>query len=400
MPSNEFLAMLEGKLADARAERRAIVNEAKRDGRDNLDNIETMAFREVSATVESLRKRIDDTKAEIVRSGHGPGGILETTALGHQGTDADTMGRRLATDIGHALQKMSGEQRAVISGSVDVPVLVDLPVPLMDLPFPARLIDAFGNRISIDSYVYEFYQQTARTNNAAPVADLGQKPTSTLTVEAVSGRAQIIATLSEPAPIRIWWDFPSLVDWLHVQLIGSIYDAMEQQAVSGNGTGLNATGILNQAGTTQVPFTTDLPTTLRSAITAMQTLGERPTGWALNPHDAAAIDLLRWGTGGGFLSEGYANNPVERYGTSANIFGDNSIQRIVTPHVPQGTAILADFKELALFLRHSMRIDVATTGGSPDLFQTNAFQLRAEIPCGIGILRPQAFAVVSLGGGS
>ena len=56
-------------------------------------------------------------------------------------------------------------------------------------------IDAFPNRRSVQSYTFEFCRQTARTNNAAPVADLAQKPTSTLTVEAVSGRCQIVAML-------------------------------------------------------------------------------------------------------------------------------------------------------------------------------------------------------------
>ena len=85
-----------------------------------------------------------------------------------------------------------------------MPILVDLPTPLMDLPFPQRLIDVIGNRMSIDSYTFEYYQQTARVNEAAPVADLALKPTSTFTVEAVSGRAQIIATLSQPCPVRIY----------------------------------------------------------------------------------------------------------------------------------------------------------------------------------------------------
>ena len=77
---------------------------------------------------------------------------------------------------------------------------------------------------------------------------------------------------------------------------------------------------------------------------------------------------------------------------------------MITPHVPQGTALLGDWSELALFMRHSIRIDVATqgnpTGAEYDLFETNAFVLRTEVPVGVGVLRPQAFAVVALGGGS
>jgi hypothetical protein len=56
----------------------------------------------------------------------------------------------------------------------------------------------------------------------------------------------------------------------------------------------------------------------------------------------------------------------------------------VSRDVSQGTALLADFKELALFLRGSIRIDAATqgnpTGAEYDLFGLNAFVIRREIP--------------------
>jgi hypothetical protein len=49
-------------------------------------------------------------------------------------------------------------------------------------------------------------------------------------------------------------------------------------------------------------------------------------------------------------------------------------------------------------------IHVATqgnpTGAEYDLFASNAFVIRTEVRMGVGVLRPQAFAVVSLGGGS
>lgn len=70
----------------------------------------------------------------------------------------------------------------------------------------------------------------------------------------------------------------------------------------------------------------------------------------------------------------------------------------------QGTALLADFEELALYLRRSIRIDVATqdnpTGAEYGLFGSNAFMIRCEIPVGVGLLRPRAFAVIPLGVGS
>lgn len=73
-------------------------------------------------------------------------------------------------------------------------------------------------------------------------------------------------------------------------------------------------------------------------------------------------------------------------------------------HRRAGTALLADFRELCLFMRDTIRIDIATqgnpTGAEYDLFESNAFVIRTEVPVGVGVLRPQAFAVISLPGGS
>jgi hypothetical protein len=53
---------------------------------------------------------------------------------------------------------------------------------------------------------------------------------------------------------------------------------------------------------------------------------------------------------------------------------------LVSPHIPQGVALLGEFRQLVPLLRHAMRIDVATQGapGGKDLFSYNQFQLRGE----------------------
>lgn len=66
---------------------------------------------------------------------------------------------------------------------------------------------------------------------------------------------------------------------------------------------------------------------------------------------------------------------------------------MVSPSVPQGTAILADWSKLTLFFREQMRIDLDASGV---LFQHNQIQLRAKSRVGVGILRPQSFAIVDL----
>ena len=61
--------------------------------------------------------------------------------------------------------------------------------------------------------------------------------------------------------------------------------------------------------------------------------------------------------------------------------------------MPVGVGIVADWTQLALYYRESMRIDV---DGSGPLFEINAVRFRAESRCVSAVLRPQAFAVCDL----
>jgi hypothetical protein len=96
-----------------------------------------------------------------------------------------------------------------LSGSIDVPTLV--PQPVVGLPFKNRLMDHFGAGRNIDSQAFEFFQQVSRSENASPVADLGVKPTTTLAMQAVSGYAYFLATVTELRRCvcfgisRRWW---------------------------------------------------------------------------------------------------------------------------------------------------------------------------------------------------
>lgn len=198
--------------------------------------------------------------------------------------------------------------------------------------------------------------------------------------------------MSEPAPIRLWYDHEEFVSWLNAGLVQGVWDALEKQIVSGDGTGENMLGLLATPGTTQVPFATDAATTLRSAVTALQVLGEVPNGWALNPVDAQAIDLARWGASGGFLSEGYSTGVAPGNDPSSNNIFGTDVKRVVSNSVPAGTAILGDFSKLRLYVRQDAHLDVDASGV---LFTKNefvvvvragsalAFCARARSPCAI-----------------
>ena len=88
---------------------------------------------------------------------------------------------------------------------------------------------------------------------------------------------------------------------------------------------------------------------------------------------------------GGFLHSGYEN--AAPTGTSDNILGAG-LTRIISPNVPAGVGIVADWNQLALYFRETMRIDI---DGSGPLFDINAVRFRAEARCVSAVLRAQTF---------
>ncbi|KUH93932.1 phage major capsid protein [Mycobacterium sp. IS-3022] len=384
---NEKLETLLTLHADRKAERAKILAAVEARGASDLTADETKRFQSITACLRDLDADIAALRDDIARSGReNPDAAAVARATAR--VDVNQAGNGWAHRAADAIRKMSGETRAISSGSVDVPVLVDPAVT--PKARPTRLVDLLVNRTTVASNAFEYFRQSVRTNNAAPVADLGTKPTSVFTVEPVEDRCRVIAHLSEEVPIRLWQDAAEVVRWLETEMTEGVLDALESQVVSGSGTGENFTGLLTVAGTTAVPFDTDVVTTLRSALTALQLIGVQPNAWVLHPSDAETVDLAKEATGGvGFLADGYTNTNA----MSGNIFGDNSIQRVVSPSVPAGTAVLADWTQARLYVRESMRLDVDAGG---DHFAKNAAVMRAEARIGIGHLRPASFAVIDL----
>lgn len=387
-PEDQRLARLFLRRKDALDQRHALIDKAEAEKRNDLTPEEDEEFRALTEQVKKFDERIAELSEEL----RGPEGSHETEgAQAARRATARNLGSNTgswATRTATALRSMApAESRAVVSGSIDVPQLVETNVSA--IPYQHRLIDLLVNRQTITSNAFTYVRQTVRTNNAAPVADNALKPTSVFTVTSVEDRLRVIAHLSEAIPLRFFEDdVTNFENWLNKEMSEGVLNALEAQVVSGSGSGENFTGILETSGTTAVPFATDMVTTLRKARTAMQLINERPNAIVLNPADAEVLDLTRVSTGGAFLIDGYEDD--SRSSTSDNVFG-SSIDRVVSNSVPAGTAILGDWSQVRLYIRSSIRIDVDAGGA---LFTNNQAKLRAEGRYGIGVLRPRAFAII------
>ncbi len=335
------------------------------------------------------------TITKLLRKGSAP---METHDRQLGGTTENTSASSWASTVATRIARDGGQERREIStGALDVPSLV-LPF-VVPIPWPVRLIDLFSNRIAAQSNAIEYYVESSRTNNATVVADYGTKPTSTFTVTPKTDHCRVVAHLSEQIPFRLLQDVDALQPWLVREMAQGVLAGLETHFVSGDGSGENMVGLFHTTGTTRVNFTTDPITTIRSAITQLQLLGEMPNGIALNPVDAQTIDLTRWGSAGGLLTGGFEHDTLNGFGTSNNIFGPtDQIRRVISPSVPQGFAIVADWNTAMLFVREAMTLSINYWGDA--LFSTNTYLMRAEIRAVAGFIRPQAFAIANLVSGS
>ncbi|MCZ0730477.1 phage major capsid protein [Mycolicibacterium iranicum] len=383
----QLLALLIQSRSRLTEERTDVLKRARDAGNEYLTDDEQHAFDALSGEIANLDSRIRDTEGEIARSGRGDPRV-QNARNAQRGSRGVTEARDWAQRAADTMIRLGGENRAVVTGSFDVPQLIDPAVTPMARPL--RLIDLLVNRTALTQGAgFEYFRQTVKTNNAAPVADLATKPTSINTVTPVQDRARVVAHLSEPAPVRLLQDAPALAEWLETEMAAQVLDALERQIVQGNGTGENFTGILSVAGTRQVAYTTDAPSTLRKALTVMQNAGESAiNAIVLSPSDAEQLDLLRWGNDGAYLlPDALSSAP------GGNIFGSSAITRVVSPSIPVGQAILGDWSKIGIYVREDVGVMIDASG---ELFTKNAFVMRAEGRFGVAHLRPSAFAVVDL----
>ncbi|MBO0881616.1 MAG: phage major capsid protein, partial [Mycobacterium sp.] len=172
--------------------------------------------------------------------------------------------------------------KALTTGGIDIPTVVD---PTQE-PLPAaratRILELLPRApLTVNSYGY--LQQTARTPNAAPVADNDPKPTSVYTWEDFEDRARVIAHLSEPIPRRYFSDVAELQRVLQDEMAEDLLIQLETQCVSGSGTGENFTGVLTASSVPFQPFVTDIWTTCRRARTTLELANVTPNAWVFHP---------------------------------------------------------------------------------------------------------------------
>lgn len=247
--------------------------------------------------------------------------------------------------------------------------------------------------IPTETDAIEYAKEISREAAALPVAEAtgsggasGLKPEGGLVFDIVSDTIKTIAVWVA-ATKRVLSDARQLRAYIDAYLRTDLALELEDQMISGAGTGENFRGILNTVGI-QVQAAPgageSVFDTLRRAKRLVQVNGRtNPTAAVLNPVDSEKIDLLK------------VNNEVNHY-AGAGPFSAVApplwgMPRVESEAVPAGTALVGDFTKAVLFDREQTSI---STGTVNDDFIRNIIRVLGELRAGFGVLRPLAFCTV------
>ena len=241
---------------------------------------------------------------------------------------------------------------------------------------------------------FEYRQIVSKTNNAKIVPeatatddDNALKPLSTLTTATAQAKAFTYADgmevtnqeLADDGVIRTLID-QTLRENLEIEVENVLLNGDADADVKGI---LNTTGVLHQA------FNTDVPTSLRKAITLLRTTsGAQIQGVLLNPEDDETWDLLK-DAQDRYLGAGpFGTGPSTAWG----------FRRITSQAIEVGQAVIGDFKTVHLLQKDPL--EILAFNQHKDYAQRNLTYIRAEMRALQLIRNAAKLAVVDLVAGA
>lgn len=308
-------------------------------------------------------------------------------------------------------------KKALVTGTADdsagafvLPQQLGLQNGLEQLTRPLALRDVVTNGQTTSDTI-EYPKLLSVTNNAAPVPEAtssapidgttvtpaagGRKPESAF---ATTRATAVVRTIAHwiPATKRALSDAAQVRTLIDAFLLYGLEEELEDQMVSGDGLGENFTGILNTSGTQTQPAVADpvgkpagfgALLALRRARTKVRLAGRAvANAYVLNPLDVEMLDEISDNDG-----RFYGNGPFGSNGPTQTLW---NLPVIECEGIPQGTAVVGDWRKAILWDREQASITV--TDSHADFFVRNLVAILAEMRAAFGIVQPNAFVEVDL----
>lgn len=385
--------------ADAAAEGRALTDAERSTVEQALAGAKALkADAELRKAVEDLGAEIGSAKpATDAPKGRTPGERLINDAAFKAWHTAATQGGQFDGRSVNNSPFIAIGAKATITGASDdyAGTLVDaFRVPGADASY-ARENNVLGqlsatrvNSDVVDLARVLYYAGGASVNNAAGVAEGTAPSESDMKFEKVSIPVRDMRAFL-PVSNRALADAAQLGGLVDTFLRSGLLEQVEDEVLTGDGSGETLEGILEISGTQSVAFDTDLLTTIRKAITAVRFTGNARGALAvvMNPANMEQLDLL--------ADEGiyYFGGPAAN--VTPTIWG---IPRIASVAMPEGQCVVGEWSQGMLFERAP--ISVALHPQHSDFATRGLTAVVASWRGTFGVMQPAKFAICDLTAGA
>lgn len=349
-------------------------------GEDLSKSAKELADQAITGMNEA-KARVDEMEQKLARRGSQDDAI-EVKSYGAQLAESE----KLKSFMERGAQgSMRLELKAITSaaGSAGGVIVSQRDPGITDMPKrPDVILRDLINVVPTTSSSIDYAKQTARTNNAAPVAEGTAKPYSDYTWARVSTPVRTLAHLAKLTR-QAMDDAPQLQGEIDSEMRYGLALAEDRQILLGDGTGENLLGLMPQATAYALPTGATAPTTsidkLRAAVLQATLALYPPNAFVLNPIDWYNIEITKDAAGGYIFA-----NPLQMAGPT--LWGKPVAS---TVSMAAGSFLTGDLKRAAN-LYDRMTVEVLISSENADDFEKNLYTMRAEERLAMAVKRPAA----------
>jgi HK97 family phage major capsid protein len=330
--------------------------------------------------LSELKNRMDEFEQKADRP---KGGDVEVKGYGAQLAESEELKSFINNRGAQGSMRIELKAITTATGSAGGLIVSQRDGGIIDIPKrPDVILRDLLTVIPTTSGSIDYAKQTARTNNARPVAEGTTKPYSDYTWGRVSTPVRTLAHLAKLTR-QAMDDAPQLQGEVDAEMRYGLALAEDAQILNGDGSNENLLGLMPQATAYALPTGASTPATaidkLRAASLQAQLALYTTTAYVMNPIDWYNIEILKDQAGGYIFA-----NPLQLAGPT--LWG-----KPVAPTVSMtaGSFLTGDFKRAAT-LYDRMQVEVLISSENSDDFEKNLFTMRAEERLALAVKRPAA----------